>query len=63
MWSSGNGKRSGPERLLGQPQHDAAIFAAREEQRRLLALRRDLAENVDRFGFEPLQVVETGGGR
>ena len=55
-------ERARPKRLLGQPQDDAAILAAGKEERRLRALRRDLAEDVNRFGFEPLQVVEAGGG-
>ena len=52
-----------PERLLRQPQQDAAVLAAGEQQRRLGALRRDLAQDVDRLRLEPLEMIEAGGVR
>ena len=50
--SSGNGKRPGAERLLGQPQQHDRVLAAAEQQRRALALGGDLADDVDRLGLE-----------
>ena len=61
MCSSGNGKRPGAERLLGEPQQDQRILAAREEQGGVAALARDLAQDVDRLGLEPAEVVGIGG--
>ena len=49
---------AGPERLLGEPQQDDRVLAAREEQHRPLELRRDLAEDVDRLGLEVVEVRE-----
>ena len=57
--SSGNGKRAGAERLLGQPQQHDRVLAAREQQRRALALGGDLAHDVDGLGLEVLEVGQT----
>ena len=58
MCSSGKRQARRPERLLRQAQHHAAVLAAGEQQRRLAALGRDFAQDVDRFGLEPVQVIE-----
>ena len=55
---SGNGKRAGPEGLLGQAQQHDRVLAAGEQQHRALELRGDLAHDVDRFGFERVEVGE-----
>jgi hypothetical protein len=46
----------GSERLQRQVQHDAGILAGREQQARLLEFGRDLAQDVDGLGLEPVQV-------
>jgi sulfate adenylyltransferase subunit 1 (EFTu-like GTPase family) len=51
-----------PERLQRQMQHDHRILAAREQQRRLAALGHELAQNVDRFRLEPVEVVHARSG-
>ena len=55
--SSGNGKRARAKRLLGEAQQHERILAAGEQQRRVRALAGDLAQDVDRFGLEPVEVV------
>jgi hypothetical protein len=42
------------ERLLGQAQEDQRVLAAAEQEHRPLELGRNLAEDVDRLGFEGL---------
>ena len=49
----------GPERLLGQPQQHDRVLAAGEQQRRPLALRGDLAHDVDRLGLEVVEMAQT----
>ena len=46
----------GPERLLGQVEHDDRVLAAGEEQHRPLELGRHLTDDVDRLGLERLEV-------
>jgi hypothetical protein len=41
-------------------QHHHRILAAREQQRRLAAFGHELAQDMDRFGFEPIEVVHAG---
>jgi hypothetical protein len=38
-------------------QHDDRILAAREQQRRLAAFGDQFAQDVDRLGFEPVEVA------
>ena len=45
------------ERLQRQVQHDDRVLAAREQQRRVAALGHHLADDVDRLGFQPVEVV------
>ncbi len=47
---------AGPERLLGEPEQDDRVLAAREEQHRTLELGRDLAEDVDGLRLELVEV-------
>ena len=49
----------GAERLLGQPQQHDRVLAAREQQRRALALGGHLAHDVDGLGLEVLEVGQT----
>jgi hypothetical protein len=42
----------GPERLLGQVQHDDRVLAAGEQQHGPLELGGDLADDVDGLGFD-----------
>ena len=60
---SGNGKRAGPERLLGQAQQHDRVLAAAEEQHGPLELGGDLAHDVDRLGLERLEVGELARSR
>ena len=53
---SGNGKRAGPEGLLGQAQQHDRVLAAAEQQHGALELGGDLAHDVDGLGLEGLQV-------
>ena len=57
--------RAEAECLQRQMQHDDRILAAREQQRRLAAFGDQFAQDVDRLGFEPVEVahavVGTGG--
>ena len=46
-----------PERLARQVQQDDRVLAAAEQQHGLLELRRHLADDVDRLGFELVEVV------
>ena len=46
------------EGLLGQPEHDDGVLAAGEHQNRLLELRRDLAEDVDRLRFQLVELTQ-----
>ena len=48
------------ERLHREVQHHRAVLADGVEHDRPLALGDDLAQDVDAFGFEPLQVSEYG---
>src|SRR3954449_6415463 len=49
-------ERRGAERLLGQAQKDDRVLAAAEEQDRPRQLGRHLAHDVDRLGFEDVQM-------
>jgi hypothetical protein len=49
---------AGTERLLGEAQQHERVLAAREQQRGVRALPGDLAQDVDRLGFEPVEVGE-----
>src|SRR3954469_4538610 len=49
-------ERRGAERLLGQAQQDDRVLAAAEEQDRPRQLGRHLAHDVDRLGFEDVQM-------
>src|SRR5687768_8551449 len=53
---------AGPERLGGQVQHDHGVLAAGEQQRRLLELGYNLADDVDRLRLERVQAGEARGG-
>ena len=55
---TGNGKRAGPEGLLGQPQQHDRVLAAREEQHRAVALGDDLPHDVNRLGLEHVEVSQ-----
>ena len=46
----------GPEGLLGQPEHDHRVLAAREQQHRPLELGRHLADDVDRLRLDVLEL-------
>ena len=48
------------KRLFGQAQQHQRILAAGEEQGGIAALARDLAQDVDRLGFEPGEVMRIG---
>ena len=52
---------AGAEGLLGEPQQDDRVLAAREEEHRPLELRGDLAHDVDRLGLERVEVGEMDG--
>ena len=47
-----------PERLERDVEHHDAVLAAREQQHRPLELGRDLAQEVDRLGFERVEMRE-----
>jgi hypothetical protein len=49
----------GPECLLGQPHQDDGILAAGKQQDRPFELRGNLAHDVNRFGFELLEMALT----
>ena len=59
------GKREAarPERLFSEAQQHQGILAAREEQGRVTALARNFAQDMDRLGFEPAEVMRIGGRR
>jgi len=59
----GTGKAGRTERLLCQPQHDDRVLAAREEQHWALKLRGDLTHDVNRLGFQLIEVADPGMGR
>ena len=59
-WSSGKGGLDGIERLQRQVEHDSGILPDRVEHDRAAEFRRDLAEDADRLGLEPLQVHRQG---
>jgi hypothetical protein len=48
------------ERLAREMQHDRAVLADRVQHHRPLGLGDRLAQDVDAFGFEALQVVQGG---
>ena len=50
------GRRGGLEGLAGEVEQDRAVLARRIEQNRPLRLGRRLAENMDRFRLEALEV-------
>lgn len=50
------GRACREERLLGKVEHHGRILADRIEHHRLFGLGNDFAQDVDAFGFEPLQV-------
>jgi hypothetical protein len=50
------------ECLLRQAQHDDRVLAAGEEERGVARLCDHLAHDVDRLGFEPVQVCHPGRG-
>ncbi len=49
--------RAETDRLERQMQHDDRILTAREQQRGLAAFGDQLADDVDRLGFEPVEMV------
>ena len=49
------------EGLHRQMQQDGRILADRIEHHRIGESRRDLAENMDRFGFKPLEMRQVLG--
>ena len=49
--------------LFGQAQQHAGILAAGEQQHRAFALGGDLAQDVDGFGFKPVEVGTVQGSR
>jgi hypothetical protein len=55
------GRAGRMERLHRQVQHDGGVLADGIEHHRLGEGGGHLAENMDRFGFEPLQVGQAGG--
>ena len=57
----GNGP--GEEGFLGKAQHDRGVFADGVEHDGALELACNLAQNVDAFGFEQLQMREGRWGR
>jgi len=57
------GELLGPERLLGDAQQNDRVLAAREQHHRSLELRRDLAHDEDRLGFENGKVAQSAVGR
>ncbi len=57
------GERPRPERLVRQAQQDERILAAGEQQGGVAALAGDFAQDVDRLGLEPAEVVRVGGRR
>jgi hypothetical protein len=50
-------KRPGSECFLREAQQNERILAARKEQRGIAALARDLAQDVNRLGLEPPEMV------
>ena len=58
---SGNGGGAGMEGLPRQMQHHRGILADRIEHHRVAALGGDFADDVDAFGFEPLEMGQTIG--
>ena len=54
--SSGNGGLAGIERLHREVQHHRAVLADRIQHHRLVALRNDLAHDVDALGLQPLKM-------
>ena len=60
-----HGKREAarPERLFSEAQQHQGILAAREEQGRVTALARNFAQDMDRLGFEPAEVMRISGRR
>ena len=46
----------GPEGLQREMQHDAGVLAGGEQQSRLFEFGGDLAQNVDGFGFQPVEM-------
>ena len=51
------GVDAGLEGFLGQPKHDARVFAAGEQQRWPLERCCDLAQDEDRLFFEPVEMA------
>ena len=49
-------RRRGVKRLARQVEHDGRILAHRIEHDRVFSLGHDFAEDVDAFGFEPLEM-------
>lgn len=52
----GEGRRRGIERLFRQVQHDRAVLADGIQHDGVFRLGHDFAQDVDTFGFEPLQM-------
>jgi hypothetical protein len=52
------GEAGRPERLLGEPEQADRVLAPGEQEHRVRALSGDLAEDVDRLRFEPVEVGE-----
>ncbi len=57
------GKRPRPERLFREAQEHQRILAAGEEQGGIAALAGDFAQDVDRLGFEPAEMMDIGRRR
>ena len=55
------GHRPGRERLAGHVQHAHRVFADRIEQHRIFEGGGDLADRVDRLGFEGVEIAERVG--
>jgi hypothetical protein len=49
------------ERLLRQAEHHDGILAAGKKQRRISAFSGDFAHDVDRFRFQPVEMLVAGG--
>ena len=54
---------TGPEGLFGQAQQHHRVLAAREQQGRVGAFGRHFAHDVDRFGFERVEVARVDVGQ
>ena len=57
MCSSGNGKRPGRNAFSARRSSTSESLPPEKSSAGLTALARDLAQDVDRFGFEPAEVI------